>query len=164
MFTKLRSWAIYEGPIREALINMKFHQDFGISEFLGSQLCQLLSDLAWKFDMIIPVPLNPFRQKQRGYNQSYRLALPISLQFQLPIVEKALFRIRNTTSQAELSRELRLTNLIDAFEADSRKVNKKTILLVDDIATTSSTINACSTALLARGADKVYGLTAARTL
>ena len=143
---------------------MKFHQDFGISEYFGGKLCELLSNLDWKFDLIIPVPLNPFRKKTRGFNQSYRLALPVSYSFQVPIRENALFRTKNTTSQAELSKALRLTNLIGAFSADKKFVYNKNILLIDDIATTSSTLNQCSIALFEAGAHNVFGITVARAI
>jgi competence protein ComFC len=164
MFHMIRSLAVYEGVIREAILKMKFHQDFGISEYLGNRLSAYLKELEWQFDLIIPVPLNPVRQKSRGYNQSYRLALPISLCFNIPIKETALQRTLNTTSQAELAKEQRLTNLRGAFLANKDLVQGKRILLVDDIATTSSTINACSQALYNQQARDVVAITVARAV
>ncbi len=163
-FHALRSFAIYENAIREALLKMKFHQDFGISEYFGFKLAELLKALNWKFDLIIPIPLNKKRQKIRGFNQAYRLALPISYTFSKPICEMGLVRTINTQTQADLPREKRITNVRGAFLANQALVQGKRILLVDDIATTSSTMNVCSSELLEKHAADIMGITVARAV
>jgi ComF family protein len=156
--------AVYENSIREALLKMKFHQDFGISEYFGYKCAELLVTLNWKFDLIIPIPLSKQRRKFRGFNQAYRLALPISLTFAKPICENGLVRNIDTQIQADLPREKRLINVNGAFLANQDLVQGKRILLVDDIATTSATMNGCSTELLAKHAACVMGITVARAV
>jgi ComF family protein len=163
-FQSIRSVAIYEKSIREALLKMKFHQDFGISEYFGFKLADLISTLNWNFDLIIPIPLSKQRRKFRGFNQSYRLALPIGLTFSKPIYESGLIRSINTQTQADLPREQRMYNVQGAFIANQDVVQGKRILLVDDIATTSATMNGCSTELLAKQAAAVMGVTVARAV
>lgn len=163
-FQAIRSVAVYENSIREALLKMKFHQDFGISEYFGFKLAELLAALNWKFDLIIPIPLSKQRRKFRGFNQAFRLALPIGLTFAKPICENGLVRSINTQIQADLPREKRLINVHGAFLANQDLVQGKSILLVDDIATTSATMNGCSTELLAKHAACVMGITVARAV
>ncbi len=163
-FNQIRSLAIYDGSIRNAILKMKFKQDFGISEYLGEKLAHLFSQLNWTIDMIIPVPLSIKRQKERGFNQSFRLSIPIALHTGIPIISSALTRNINTQSQAELPKEDRQINVLNAFSSDSKIVKDKSVLIVDDIATTSSTINACSVALIKKGAKDVFGITVARAV
>ena len=163
-FSQLRSVTIYDGAIRNAILKMKFHRDFGISEFLGQLLVDLYIKLNWNIDLIIPVPLSSERQKTRGFNQSYRLALPISLYTKIPIDTKALYRTINTQTQSDLPKNERFKNVKNAFESNANLIQNKNILIIDDVATTSSTINACSIALLKNGAKSVFGITVARAV
>jgi ComF family protein len=164
-FTKLQSVTIYDGAIRSAILQMKFNQDFGISEFLGEKITDLFLDqLQWDIDFIVPVPLSKERQKSRGFNQSYRLALPLSLRTRLPIKCDALNRTVNTLTQSDLPKHERLSNVKNAFSSKVNYVQGKKILIIDDVATTSSTISACSIALLDNGAKAVFGITAARAV
>jgi ComF family protein len=162
--TKVRSVAIYEGAIRNAILQMKFHQDFGISEYLGQLISTLFFELNWDIDLIIPVPLSVERKNTRGFNQSYRLAIPLSLQSGIPINTKILTRTINTQTQSELPKSERFANVEKAFTANGTLIQNKKILIIDDVATTSSTINACSTTLLSNGAMAVFGITAARAV
>lgn len=164
VFNQLRSLAVYKDAIREALLAMKFHQDFGISEYFGFKLVTLLQNLNWQFDAIIPIPLNSNRHHSRGFNQAYRLAIPIALSFKKPICKNGLIRTTNTLAQADLPREQRWQNVQKAFFANQELVEGKRILLVDDIATTNATMKACSTELLKKHAAAVLGITVARAV
>jgi len=161
-----RSVTIYEGIIKEALHKYKFENKHSLSDIFGRTLNAYLDhqkdmDIS-KIDMIIPVPLSRGKEKEREYNQAQLLAEEISKHTGIELDNSILKRKRETTPQFELSREERLNNLKDAFEADP--VKNKVILLIDDIYTTGTTIAESSKALKSAGAAKVFVLTLARTL
>ena len=161
-FEALRSWAFFDGPIREALHKLKYRRDIGLGEILALPLIEYLKELNWEIDIIVPVPLGVARLKERGYNQSVLIALPLSLATRIAYHPSALERVRETRSQVGLSLEQRRVNVLDAFRGNSKLVSDKRILLVDDVTTSCSTLEAYSVALLEAGADKVFGLTVAR--
>ena len=165
VFSHIRSLAIYEGAIRNAILHMKFKQDFGISEFLGDLLADYFcAHLQWNIDYIVPVPLSIERQHTRGFNQAYRLAIPLALKSQIPIKTNLLRRTINTLTQSDLPKKERLSNVKNAFSATNENIIGKNILIIDDVATTSSTINACSSVLIDKGANAVFGITVARAV
>jgi ComF family protein len=110
------------------------------------------------------VPLSVARKATRGYNQSALLARPISLARRIPYRPRALKRIRDTESQIKLSFDQRQTNVRGAFIGDRNLVLGKTALLVDDVATSGATLDACAEALLQAGAQDVRALTLARAI
>jgi ComF family protein len=110
---------------------------------------------------LIPVPVHPDRLRERGYNQAALLALGLAVHRRLPVLE-LLTRGRPTTKQHRLDRAARLRNLRAAFVLrDSARPPPK-VIVVDDILTTSATLEACAATLLAAGCDQVYGFTLAR--
>jgi ComF family protein len=123
-----------------------------------------LKNLAWQIDVIIPVPLGVARQKERGYNQAALIARPVALGTGRSYRPKALSRVRETKTQVGLSIEERRKNVGGAFKAERQRVVDKNVLLIDDVLTTGSTMEACAAALIEAGAGKVYGLTLARAL
>jgi ComF family protein len=123
-----------------------------------------LQKLNWSLDIITPVPLGLVRLKERGYNQATLLARPIALYFQVPFSSRALIRTRETQSQVGLTVTERQLNMADAFWANSKLVEGKNILVVDDVATSGATLNACAKALVEEGASKVYGFSLARAV
>ena len=163
-FDHVRSFARYENPFRKGIIRLKYHGNAAMGEALSVCLIQLLLSLQWKFDMVLPVPLSESRWKKRGYNQTAFLAYPLSQYFQLPYQPYALRRTRDTHSQVGLTGDERRENLKDAFRAEKSLIQQKTILIVDDVFTTGSTLNTCAQALKQGGAQKVYGITLGRPL
>jgi ComF family protein len=114
-------------------------------------------------EAVIPVPLHPVKRRARGFNQSELLAQNLSQTMGWPLLRGALLRAVNTPSQSKLSLNERMTNVQDAFLVkDPREVKDKRILLVDDVLTTGSTADACSSVLLAAGAVQVSVVTTAR--
>ena len=109
-------------------------------------------------DWIIPVPLHPFRRRQRGYNQSLLLAQHLSRTTGIPLQPRALTRIRNTPSQTQRTHAERPGNVRDAFLA-GRGLQGSHILLVDNVITTGSTLDACALALRMAGAAGVWAVT-----
>lgn len=110
------------------------------------------------------IPLSSNRKKERGYNQAEILAKPIAKRMDLPYSEKLVYRSKHTSSQVGLSVRERQMNMKDAFRADPKMARDKNILLVDDVATTGATMDACAKALLEAGCRQVFGLTLAKTI
>jgi len=118
----------------------------------------------WQIDAVAAIPLNKDRFKERGYNQAEVLARPLANLLKVPIISASIVRVKKTQSQVGLSLPQRKSNVENAFLADHQIVNSKKVLIVDDVATTGSTIDACSQSLLDAGAKSVFGLTLARAL
>jgi competence protein ComFC len=141
---------------------LKYRRDLGLGEVLSGPLIQMLDESTWPLDLIIPVPLGVARLKERGYNQSGLIARPLARETGLRYSPRALARVRETRSQVGLSLDQRKENVRGAFQASSNLVAGKNVLIVDDVMTTGSTLEACAVALLQAGAMQVYGLTLAR--
>ena len=153
----------YTGILRELILKFK-EKDF-LKENLGEILLNALkSNLNIdKIDYIVPVPLSKKREFYRGYNQAMLLAEYISGKTGKNIIVNNLIRVKNTKAQYELNREERLLNLKDVFELKEPWFFKnKSIVIIDDIATTCSTLEECSRVLRKSGAKNVYGLVLAR--
>ncbi len=163
-FTALRSYTAFNSHIREAIHRLKYGRDIGLGEILSRPMIKSLQKLNWALDIVAPVPLGLARFEERGYNQATLLARPIALAMSLPFSSRLLTRIRETRSQVGLSVTERRQNMANAFRADSKSVRGKNILVVDDVATSGATFNACAEALLDGGASKVYGFSLARAI
>ena len=114
--------------------------------------------------MIIPAPLGRGRLRERGYNQVALVAKPLSYELGWSYAPGALNKVRDTRSQVGLTISQRRDNVSKAYQAEPVKVNRKSVLLMDDVSTTGSTITSCTEALCAAGAREVYVLTIARAL
>lgn len=161
-YASLRSCYVFDGALRSALHRLKYSRDIGLGEALAQPLTALLAQLDWPVDLITSVPLGKTRLAERGYNQSTLLARPLALARRLSFSSRCLTRTRDTASQVTLTAAERRTNVQGAFWANPALVKGKSILVVDDITTTGSTIQACALALSQAGAKACYGLTVAR--
>jgi competence protein ComFC len=159
-----RSWGRFAGTLRAAIHRLKYKHDLGLAEALSKHLIELFVSSGWPVDLITAVPLSLKRQAERGYNQSNLLARPVALASGIPFQPNAIGRARHTISQVGLSAQERRENVRGAFLAQQSLVNGRSVLIVDDVATTGSTIQACSLALLDAGAREVYGLTLAKSM
>jgi ComF family protein len=103
---------------------------------------------------VVPVPLSPSRQRERGYNQSEELARAVAESWGVPLRTDLLERTRATVTQTRLTPGQRLTNVSGAFRAlaDRASLRGQHFVLVDDVVTTGATLNACAAALHAGGA------------
>ena len=146
-----------------AIYQLKFSGNTAMARAIAELAYPLLNNPEFlQCDMIVPVPLYWTRRLQRGYNQSEVLAKMLSRYLHIP-VKTPLKRVRATIRQATLNREERLKNLKNAFKVpNADKVTGKTILLVDDVLTTGSTLHACAEALRKAGAKDIKVFTAAR--
>jgi ComF family protein len=113
-------------------------------------------------DLLVPVPLHSKRLREREFNQADILARHLSESSGIPVCEP-LVRRRYTTTQTALDRKARRQNLRNAFAMrKSMNVTDRNVLLVDDVLTTGSTLDACAAILLENGAGSVRALTVAR--
>ncbi len=152
---------LYEGKVRQAIKQFKFSGQRLFGKLFGEMLYEELKVHSWicDYDFIIPVPLHPERLLERGYNQSEIIAEVISERFGIPIVNDALFRIRNTERQSVLNGRARIENVKGAFLAFEKTVRNKRILLIDDIYTMGATAGACADSLKDAGASEVAVIT-----
>ena len=160
----IQSWGVFDGALRTAIHRMKYNNDIGLAAIFYRRMADSIAVLDWHFDMVIPVPLAPKRKRERGYNQSALLARPLARYFRVKFSDRGLSKIRNTASQTRLTAVERRENVKNTFHADSQIVKGQRVLLVDDLATTCSTVRACAKALFDAGAKSVYAFTLARTL
>ena len=107
-------------------------------------------------DVLVPVPVHPSRKRARGFNQAEVLAVCLGKRLGIPVEPGMLIRDKKTKPQKELSAADRLKNLSGAFRAGTIPEGIKTVLLVDDIYTTGSTVEACARALRSAGVSRVY--------
>jgi ComF family protein len=135
-----------------------------LGDALANQLAGFVRELNWPIDVIVPVPLGKQRLQERGYNQVGMIARPLALALGIQYVPKALNRQRETRSQVGLTKAERHDNVRGAFQALGVVVNRKTVLVMDDVATTGSTLSSSAEALFSSGAKDVYALTVARAL
>ena len=159
----VRAATLFEGPIRQAIHRLKYSNLTAVAPALGQLLAETYQQAGWSVDVIVPVPLHPARQRQRGYNQAERLGRPLAASLAIPLAPQALRRHRATGDQIGLDPAGRRANVAGAFAvAQAATVVGKTVLLVDDVATTGCTLDACAQALFDSGAMGVLALVLAR--
>ena len=110
---------------------------------------------------MVPVPLHPRRLRSRGYNQSELLAGSLAAEAGLDLDVGALSRVKHSAPQVGATREQRRANVSGSFQCAS-DFTGRSIILLDDVATTGSTLSACALALKDAGASSVWGLVLAR--
>jgi len=153
------------GIVRQIIHEFKYGRQIHLRHLVGRWLSAALDDERLRgrqFDVIVPVPLHPARQRERGFNQANLLAELLSAQTSIPS-RPLLERTRYTDTQTALDRAERMENLHNAFRlrknADVRGLR---VLLVDDVLTTGSTLSECARVLKRAGALSVHAATAAR--
>ncbi len=160
----MRSWLIFEGPIRRALHKLKYRRNVTLGDALAQHLAVFVRQLDWPIDLVVPIPLGRQRMKERGYNQVGLFAYPMAATLRWNYSSRCLIRARETRSQVGLSAAERKANVTGAFVADGGLVDGTTVLVVDDVATTGATLASAAATLLDSGARSVYALTLARAL
>ena len=179
-FDLARSYGLYRGILRAAILQLKFHG----YERMGGRLGALLA-LLWRgledavvveseeAPLIVPVPLHRSRRRERGFNQAELLARGLAGALTdraspagraTPRLEsRGLYRNRATAPQTGLSLSVRQGNVRGAFVVDSpERFRERAVILVDDVMTTGATASACAAALKRAGARQVVVLTLAR--
>ena len=160
--TGIRSPFLMEGLMREAVHSFKYRNYRMAAPRLGSLMAAYLTDNPLTGDVLVPVPLHRRKLRERGYNQAELLAAEIGKATGLPVERNLLIRTRNSAPQARTAdANLRRANTTGAF-ASAGDLAGRACILVDDVCTTGSTLDACAEALAKAGALQVWGLTLAR--
>ena len=136
-----------EGKVQRLIHELKYKGNKEAGFFLGVELGKTLKEapLFQGLDYLIPVPLHPRKEKKRGYNQSLMIAQGILEVTNIPIRKDVLVRLVNTATQTHKSKEERWNNVKDIFAVKhSELLEGKYVLLVDDVLTTGSTLEACA--------------------
>lgn len=149
----------YEGALGRAVRALKYRGATRLAGWLGSELAARASAASWAPTVVCEVPLHAGRRRQRGYNQAALLAEHVARGLGVPH-RPVLSRPFATAPQARLGREERRANVSGAFVG--RPVAGHRVLLVDDVLTTGATLDACTAALRAAGAARVYAAVVAR--
>jgi competence protein ComFC len=164
-FEAARSAVVAKGVVLEVIHRYKYQRALWFEVFLADLLVQQAApQLAPKdWDLLVPVPLHPTKQRQREFNQSERLGRRLSRATGIPLDSKVVRRVVPTRTQTRLDREQRQENMRNAFAMrGKRRVTGQRILLLDDVFTTGATTNACAQALRKGGAVQVCVWTVAR--
>jgi len=160
-FSTARSLGFYEGALKNAIHEFKYRNGRGLAKIFAGLMVGMIDDFEG-VDLITYVPLSRKKQLKRGYNQAHLLAGEIAKKTGL-ICDSILIRVNEEMDQTKLSLEQRKRNVRRAFIFDEKKnISGKSLLLIDDVFTTGSTVDECSKVLYAKGAKKVSVLTIAR--
>lgn len=152
LYSAAACWHFHKGGrVQRLLHRLKYEHkpEIGVrtGEMYGQQL--LRSQYFSSVDMIVPVPLHPEKLKIRGYNQAATFAEGLSASMQVPSRSDILLRTKHTETQTKKSRFARFLNVGTAFKVmDPTVLNRKHVLLVDDVITTGSTLEACAMKLM----------------
>lgn len=158
----IRSAFLFGGQIQEAIHALKYRAAADVVTPLARRMAEAWRAYGMHSDLLAPVPLYPPREIRRSYNQSALLAQALGVQLGIPN-RNVLARVRNTASQTKLKRDQRRENVKEAFIClPDAAVAGKCITLIDDVATTGATLEACALALLSQGARTVNAFTLAR--
>jgi ComF family protein len=159
---RIRSAVYFEGTLRDAVHKFKYNGVTALAKPLGDLLAEYWSRHPVPVDVLVPVPLHKNRLRKRGFNQAGLLAQQLSKQADLAMNEHTLVRQRATASQIDLGTEERKTNVRGAFRCTTGALANRRVLLIDDVCTTGSTLEACAVALKDGGTRSVEALTLAR--
>ena len=162
MFIRGRSLYHYES-VAGALFRFKYRGRQEYADFWGEELYKHLGNdiRAMKAEAIVPVPLHKSRLNERGYNQSLLLGKALAKRMEIPCLDKIVMRHKKTVPQKQLSYAERQNNLKKAFKLCVNDVKLNTVIIIDDIYTTGSTVDALSEVFLRNGVRNVYVITLA---
>lgn len=159
-FVQGRAVFVYQGAIIGSMHRLKYANRRDYAEVFAREAYETYAVWLRRIapDALIPIPLHPKRRKERGYNQAELIAEALARLSGIPVEKKLLLRMIHTQPQKQLHARERKNNLKNAFQTSKKIVQLKKVLLVDDIYTTGSTVDAAAEALLMAGVTKVYVL------
>lgn len=164
-YSRARAAFTYNEHSRSLILKLKYQDDSYLAAIYGPWLAKAGAELIAASDLILPVPLHYWRFVSRRYNQSALLARALSKASGKPWLPDGLQRIRATPQQTGLTRAQREDNVRGAFRVHPKHeatLKGRSILLVDDVLTTGSTLRHCTKTLLKSGVSQVNVLTLAR--
>lgn len=160
-FAGLRSAFVYGGAPKQAVRAFKFSGVSSLAPTMAYPMIHVVREWQPPVDAIVPVPLASMRGRTRGYNQSELLAREISRATGILLIGNAVKRRATSAQSRQANADARRRNVAGAFTPTGKPVPSN-VLLVDDVAATCATLDACTRALLAGGAKRVFCLTFAR--
>jgi len=162
-FTAARACGFYEGALRASVLELK-REPHVAARLAGLMLAAQQRAPINSADLIIPVPLHPGREHERGFNQASLLARSLARLSKLPLDEDSLVRrVQTRRHRAGMDSRARRESVADAFAVrHPEAIAAKRVLLIDDVFTTGATVSACAAVLKNAGAEEVFVLTVAR--
>jgi ComF family protein len=164
-FTAARACGFYEGALRASVLQLKREPH------VAARLARLMFAMQQRepinsANLIIPVPLHPGRERERGFNQAALLARELARLSKLPLDEHSVVRrVQTGRHRAGMDARSRRGSVAEAFAVrHAEAIDGRRVLLIDDVFTTGATVSACAAALSAAGAESVFVLTIARAL
>lgn len=148
----------YNDTAKKSMADIKYRNTREYLDFYAEAVCLRYGTALLRLgaDALVPVPVHPSRRRQRGFNQAEIFACRIGARLGIPVRTELLVRSKKTAPQKQLNPKERLHNLEEAFTAGEVPEGVRRVILVDDIYTTGSTIEACTRALLRAGVKNVY--------
>ena len=159
-FEKVVALGPFTGALQQAIYALKFRNQVRLGRALGERMGQCLAEQLAPLDCLLPVPLHPARQRERGFNQSAEIAAGLGAALGIPVCHGVVRRRKNTRQQAFLSAEERRANLLGAFAPVAALPTSVRIGIVDDVWTTGETMAACAQAV---GSDRLWAVVLARS-
>ena len=159
-FDRGRSVFLYNNKMRQSLLHYKYYGNREYGEYYAACICRYMKReiYSWKPDLIVPVPMHPRKQRERGFNQAADLAARAGKGLGIPTADWIVRKTQNTRSQKKLSAVERKQNLRAAFQVTER-LDGLRILVIDDVYTTGSTMEAMAHVLRKAGAEQVFFVT-----
>lgn len=160
LFKRAVSPLVYEGGAATLIAKFKNGNGY-LKEYFANLIYEKVKDLP-KADFIVYVPMTEKAVRKRGYNQALLLAKSLSERINIPVLENAVLKQKDSDEQKSLSRKEREQNLAGCFKVEKRaEIKGKNLLLIDDVLTTGATADAVCKVLLGAGAARVYLATVA---
>lgn len=147
----------YAGAVRDGILRLKYKDGFDTARFAVPKLADVLREHGLTdIDVITAVPMTKKRRRETGYNQAEYIARLLSRRLAVPCDFRLIGKSVTAPTQHNLAADERKTAAQEAYYAENRRIDGKTVLLCDDILTTGSTLSACAGILKSMGAGRVY--------
>lgn len=160
-----RSVFMYNDEISSVISAYKYKKMDWLSDWFSLKMLKKFEDYPefFGYDSLIYIPISAKKMRKRGFNQTYLIAKKLSSMLGLEIIEEAVIKKKDARNQVGLDAQERASNIKDSFElVNHSRINKKNIIIIDDVATTMSTIDEMAGVLKSDGAKKVSAYTIAR--
>lgn len=156
----------YGEESKKLIFDLKYNDKIHLAKFFSKLMLPVFKEFE-EIDFIIPVPLHKKRVRQRKFNHSVLIARDLSKKSKIPLIYDSLIRVKNTRPQSGLSKTGRKRNISGAIKFNDKYldiIKGKNVVLIDDVITTASTIDACCKVLRRGGVGKIYVVTLAKTV